>query len=147
MGVVKGTVNTIENTFLFIAKNILYVALSIGVPIYYLWTNFDIYGTFNAVTKIKLGGVIIVMIVAFFGKSYVASFVYSFPITGWLGIVKRLFWRLSRVLPFIGVYLLIYFTMEYGQLALDVVGRTIITNIFAFVFAPKNIVTKKNVTG
>lgn len=138
---------SLENTFLFVIKNILYVMLSIGVPLYYLWTNFDVYGTFNAVTKIKLGGVLIVMIVAFFGKGYVASFVYAFPLTGKLGLIKKLFWGLSRVLPFIGVYLLIYFTIEYGQLALDVVGRTILTNLFAFIFAPKNILVKKNITG
>jgi hypothetical protein len=123
--------------------NIVYVALSIGVPIYYLWFNYEIVSTYDTTTKLEIGGMLMLLIVLFFGKGYLSGFIYSMK----LGPLKKLFWGVERILPLVGVYVAIGLVVQYGNEVSEIVLYTIATNLFAYVFAPVNVTHKKNITG
>lgn len=135
----KATTSVFREFFL----NIVYVALSIGVPIYYLWFNYELVSTYDTTTKLEIGGMLILLIVLFFGKGYLSGFIYSMK----LGPIKKLFWGVERVLPLVGVYVAIGLVVQYGNEVSEIVLYTIATNLFAYVFAPVNVTHKKNITG
>jgi len=117
--------------------------LSIGVPIYYLWFNYEIVSTYDTTTKLEIGGILILLIVLFFGKGYLSGFIYSMK----LGLLKKFFWGVERILPLVGVYVAIGLVVQYGNEVSEIVLYTIATNLFAYVFAPVNVTHKKNITG
>jgi len=123
--------------------NIVYVAMSIGVPIYYIWFNYEIVSTYDTTTQIQMGGVLLLLIFLFFGKGYLAGFIYSMK----LGVFKKFLWGVERVLPLVGVFIAIGLVIQYGTEVREVLLYTILTNLFAFVFAPVNVTHKKNITG
>lgn len=137
--IVKAT----SSVFKEFVLNIVYVMLSIGVPIYYLWFNYELVSTYDTTTKLEIGGIILLLIVLFFGKGYLSGFIYSMK----LGLLKKLFWGIERVLPLVGVYIAIGLVIQYGTEVSEILLYTIATNLFAFVFAPVNVTHKKNITG
>lgn len=137
--IVKAT----SSVFKEFVLNIVYVALSIGVPIYYLWFNYELVSTYDTTTKLEIGGIILLLIVLFFGKGYLGGFIYSMK----LGLLKKFFWGIERVLPLVGIYVAIGLVIQYGNEVSDILLYTIATNLFAFVFAPVNVTHKKNITG
>ena len=137
--IVKAT----SSVFKEFVLNIVYVMLSIGVPIYYLWFNYDLVSTYDTTTKLEMGGIILLLIVLFFGKGYLSGFVYSMK----LGLLKKIFWGIERVLPLVGVYIAIGLVVQYGNEVSEILLYTIATNLLAFVFAPVNVTHKKNITG
>lgn len=124
-------------------KNMAYVVLSIGVPVYYIWFNYELVQTFDAGTKLKMAGIVVLLIVLFFGKGYLGSFIYAMP----LGTVKKLLWGVERVLPLVGVLFALNLVVEHGSLAMEILEYSIFTNLFAFVIAPNTVLNKKNITG
>lgn len=137
--IVKAT----SSVFKEFVLNIVYIMLSIGVPIYYLWFNYELVSTYDTTTKLEIGGIILLLIVLFFGKGYLSGFIYSMK----LGLLKKLFWGIERVLPLVGVYIAIGLVIQYGTEVSEILLYTIATNLFAFVFAPVNVTHKKNITG
>lgn len=127
----------------FIIRNILYVLASIGVPIYYLWYNYGLLETYDAITKLKVSGIVIVLITMFFAKGYISSFIFSMKLT-WF---KKLLWGVERTIPLIGVNFIIWYTIEYGAIAMEIIAWTIVSNLFAYLVAPFNIINKKEKTG
>jgi hypothetical protein len=135
----KATSNILREFIL----NIVYVAMSIGVPIYYIWFNYEIVATYDTVTQIRMGGLMLLLIFLFFGKGYLSGFVYSMK----LSVVKKFFWGVERILPLVGIFLAIGLVIQYGVEVREVIQYTILTNLFAYVVAPVNVTHKKNITG
>jgi hypothetical protein len=132
-----------SNVFREFLLNIVYVAMSIGVPIYYIWFNYDIVSTYDTTTKIQMGGVLLLLVFLFFGKGYLAGFIYSMK----LGVPKKFLWGVERVLPLIGIVITIGLVIQYGEEIREVLLYTILTNLFAYIVAPVNVTQKKNITG
>lgn len=124
-------------------KNLAYIGLSIGVPVYYLWFNYELVATYDTVTKLKVAGLIVTLIGLFFAKGYFGAMIYGLPLT----VFKKFLWGVERILPLIGVYMAVELVVKYGQVAQEIVLYTAIANLFAFVVAPDMVVNKKNITG
>lgn len=137
----------VESTFIFLAKNIAYIVLSIGYPLGYLYYNYDLYETMTAVTKLQLAGVVSLIIIIFFAKGMLSDYVYSMKLEGWQGYVKKFMWGVDRCLPMIAILVIVNTLTYYNDLVSHILTYTILTNLFVFYIAPNAIINKKNKVG
>jgi hypothetical protein len=121
----------------------LYGGLTIGVPLFYLYQNYELYGQYDAMTKLKMAGMIALVLIFFLAKHFLSALIYSMKLT-WK---KKLLWGLDRVLPLLAVLISFKTIMTYGDVMNEVLMWTILSNLLAYQVAPEQVLKKKNVTG
>ena len=138
----------VESTFMFFAKNIAYIVLSIGYPLFYLYYNYDLYETMTAVTKLQLAGTVSLVIIIFFAKGLLRDYVYNLDLeVKWQRIAKKAVWGVDRVLPLVAILVIVNTLTYYNELVSHILTYTIVTNIGVYYVAPNAVINRKNKVG